>query len=51
MSVVFEPHKIGKLEVKNRFVHSATFESMAAEECIVQWTIEESGILIFKLTV
>jgi 2,4-dienoyl-CoA reductase-like NADH-dependent reductase (Old Yellow Enzyme family) len=31
MSVVFEPHKIGKLEVKNRFVHSATYECMAEE--------------------
>jgi len=31
MSLIFTPHKIGKLEVKNRFVHSATFECMAAE--------------------
>ena len=31
MSLVFTPHKIGKLEVKNRFVHSATFECMASE--------------------
>jgi 2,4-dienoyl-CoA reductase-like NADH-dependent reductase (Old Yellow Enzyme family) len=31
MSKVFTPHKIGKLEIKNRFVHSATFECMAAE--------------------
>ena len=31
MSVVFAPHKIGKLEVKNRFVHSATYECMAEE--------------------
>ena len=31
MSVVFTPHKIGGLEIKNRFVHSATYESMAAE--------------------
>jgi 2,4-dienoyl-CoA reductase-like NADH-dependent reductase (Old Yellow Enzyme family) len=31
MSLVFTPHKIGKLEIKNRFVHSATFECMAAE--------------------
>ncbi len=31
MSLVFTQHKIGKLEVKNRFVHSATFECMASE--------------------
>ena len=31
MSIVFAPHKIGKLEVKNRFVHSATYECMAEE--------------------
>ena len=31
MSVVFTPHKIGGLEIKNRFVHSATYESMAEE--------------------
>lgn len=31
MSLVFTPHKIGKLEVKNRFVHSATYECMAEE--------------------
>ena len=29
MSNVFTPHKIGKLEIKNRFVHSATYECMA----------------------
>ncbi len=31
MSLVFTPSKIGKLEVKNRFVHSATYECMAQE--------------------
>ena len=31
MSIVFSPHKIGKLEIKNRFVHSATYECMAEE--------------------
>ena len=31
MSLVFTPRKIGKLEIKNRFVHSATFECMAEE--------------------
>ena len=35
MSLVFTPHKIGKLEVKNRFVHSATYECMAEETGIV----------------
>ncbi len=29
MSLLFEPTHIGLLEVKNRFVHSATYESMA----------------------
>jgi 2,4-dienoyl-CoA reductase-like NADH-dependent reductase (Old Yellow Enzyme family) len=31
MSLVFSPRKIGRLEIKNRFVHSATHESMAEE--------------------
>jgi 2,4-dienoyl-CoA reductase-like NADH-dependent reductase (Old Yellow Enzyme family) len=31
MSLLFNPMKIGDLEVKNRFVHSATCESMAEE--------------------
>jgi 2,4-dienoyl-CoA reductase-like NADH-dependent reductase (Old Yellow Enzyme family) len=31
MSLVFAPHTIGKLEVKNRLVHSATYECMAEE--------------------
>jgi 2,4-dienoyl-CoA reductase-like NADH-dependent reductase (Old Yellow Enzyme family) len=29
MSVLFTPQKIGKIEIKNRFVHSATYECMA----------------------
>ena len=29
MSVLFTPQKIGKMELKNRFVHSATYECMA----------------------
>ena len=29
MSVLFTPQKIGKMEIKNRFVHSATYECMA----------------------
>ncbi len=31
MSLVFTPHKIGNMEIKNRFVHSATHECMALE--------------------
>ena len=31
MPLVFTPHKIGDLEIKNRFVHSATHECMATE--------------------
>lgn len=31
MSIVFEPGKIGKLEIKNRFIRSATFESLASD--------------------
>jgi len=29
MSVLFTPKKIGKMEIQNRFVHSATYECMA----------------------
>lgn len=29
MSILFTPQKIGKMEIKNRFVHSATYECMA----------------------
>jgi 2,4-dienoyl-CoA reductase-like NADH-dependent reductase (Old Yellow Enzyme family) len=32
MSILFEPVTLGHLAVKNRFVHSATYESMAAED-------------------
>lgn len=35
MSLVFTPRKIGDLEIKNRFVHSATHECMAAESGMV----------------
>ncbi len=31
MSILFEPLKIGKMEVKNRFVRSATIENMAKD--------------------
>jgi len=31
MSALFTPMKFGKMEVKNRFVHSATYEAMALE--------------------
>ena len=31
MSFLFTPQKIGNLEIKNRFVHSATYECMALE--------------------
>jgi 2,4-dienoyl-CoA reductase-like NADH-dependent reductase (Old Yellow Enzyme family) len=31
MSIVFTPKKIGNVEMKNRFVHAATYESMAEE--------------------
>ena len=31
MSIAFTPHNIGKLEIQNRFVHSATYECMAEE--------------------
>lgn len=41
MSILFEPAKIGNLEIENRFVHSATYEGMAEEsgevtDCIVK---------------
>lgn len=31
MSILFEPMKIGKLQVENRFIRSATYENMADE--------------------
>jgi 2,4-dienoyl-CoA reductase-like NADH-dependent reductase (Old Yellow Enzyme family) len=31
MSILFEPMTLGSLEIKNRFVHSATVENMATE--------------------
>jgi 2,4-dienoyl-CoA reductase-like NADH-dependent reductase (Old Yellow Enzyme family) len=31
LSILFTPHKIGSVEIKNRFVHAATYESMAKE--------------------
>jgi 2,4-dienoyl-CoA reductase-like NADH-dependent reductase (Old Yellow Enzyme family) len=31
MSILFTPKKVGKVEIQNRFVHSATYESMARE--------------------
>src|SRR5919198_5374454 len=30
MSVLFTPGKLGPLEIRNRFVHSATYEAMAS---------------------
>ena len=32
MSILFEPMQVGNLEIKNRFVHSATHESMATPD-------------------
>ena len=32
MSILFTPKKIGEVEIKNRFVHAATYESMAEED-------------------
>jgi len=32
MSVLFEPFKIGKMEVRNRFVHSATYEALCSDD-------------------
>lgn len=29
MSILFTPKKIGEMEIRNRFVHSATYECMA----------------------
>jgi 2,4-dienoyl-CoA reductase-like NADH-dependent reductase (Old Yellow Enzyme family) len=31
MSILFTPEKVGNLEIKNRFVHSGTYECMATE--------------------
>ena len=32
MSILFTPMKIGKMEVKNRFIRSATWERLATEK-------------------
>ena len=32
MSILFTPMYLGNVEIKNRFVHSATYEVMASEE-------------------
>ncbi len=32
MSVLFTPGRIGEVEIRNRFVHAATYESMAEED-------------------
>ncbi|MBC7252352.1 MAG: NADH:flavin oxidoreductase [Actinobacteria bacterium] len=32
MSILFNPAKIGEVEIRNRFVHAATYESMAEED-------------------
>ena len=44
MPLVFTPHKIGDLEIKNCFVHSATYEFMATA------TVEVTDELIKSLT-
>ena len=31
MFALFTPRKIGKMEIQNRFVHSATYECMASD--------------------
>jgi hypothetical protein len=31
MSILFEPFELGSLQVKNRFVHAATYSGLAAE--------------------
>ncbi|MEW6554315.1 MAG: hypothetical protein AB1384_08530 [Actinomycetota bacterium] len=41
MSVLLSPLQIGNLEIRNRFVHSATTESMAAENGEVMEVLEE----------
>ena len=35
MSILFEPMKIGEMQVQNRFVRSATYEGMAHENGMV----------------
>ena len=35
MSVMFTPFNIGSLEIKNRFIHSGTYESMADKDGFV----------------
>ena len=35
MSILFTPYKIGKREIKNRFVKFATYESMSRPDGVV----------------
>ncbi len=44
MSILFEPIKIGKIELKNRFVRSATYDSSADEK----GEVTESQISIYR---
>jgi 2,4-dienoyl-CoA reductase-like NADH-dependent reductase (Old Yellow Enzyme family) len=46
MSLLFSPGPIGPLRLKNRLIHSATFESMAAEDgCVTEELIKRYSIL------
>ena len=44
MSVLFEPGKIGNLEIKNRFIRSGTYTALANED----GTAGDAGIQLIK---
>jgi len=48
MSLLFSPAKIGNLEIQNRFIHSATYEGMAAEDGRVRDAVIKRYIRLAK---
>jgi len=48
MSLLFSPMKIGNMEIKNRFIHSATYEGMAADDGKVRDAVIKRYALLAK---
>ena len=48
MSKLFESAKIGKLDIKNRFINSATYEGMAKENGVIADKIIKKYVSLSK---